>query len=172
MKTQRDKILLLILVATLFVVGNYFGYRWLAKKEADLKLIEANLKADEAEGKVALLQANTWAQRKEWITAHQPTMGDEGETKSDVLNHVLKGARDNKLEVLDQNLNDVQRGAAGTRVNVTVRVKGSTENLVKWLADLENPEEFYAVSTFSLKADQDQKSMVCALKIARYFKEK
>jgi len=170
MRTRNEKFLLLILAAILFLGGNFFGYRWLAKKEADLRLVEANLKADEAEGKVALLQANTAAQRKEWITAHQPKMGDEGETKSDVLNYVLKGARDNKLEVLDQNILDVQRGASGTRVNVSVKVKGAMQDLVKWLTALEKPEEFYAVSTFSLKADQDQKSMVCSLQIARYFK--
>jgi len=33
------------------------------------------------------------------------------------------------------------------------------------------PDQFYAVSSFALKADQDQKSMVCTLQIARYFKE-
>lgn len=170
MRTRNEKILLLVLAAIIFVGGNIFGYRWLAKKEADLKFVEANLKADEAEGKVALLQVNTWAQRKEWIAAHQPKMSDEGETKSDVLNHVLKGARENKLEVLEQNLNDVQRGASGARVKVSVKVKGSMQDLVKWLTALEKPEEFYAVSTFSLKADQDQKSMVCTLQIARYFK--
>ena len=170
MRTRNEKILLLILAAIAFVGGNYFGYQWLAKKETSLRLVEANLKADEAEGKVALLQANTWAQRKEWITAHQPKMGDEGETKSDVLNYVLKGARDNKLEVMEQNLNDVQRGASGTRVNVTVKVKGSMQDLAKWLTSLEKPADFYAVSKLSLKADQDQKSMVCSLEIARYFK--
>jgi hypothetical protein len=56
------------------------------------------------------------------------------------------------------------------RVNVSVKVKGSMEALVKWLTALEKPEQFYAISSFSLKADQDQKSMVCTLQIARYFK--
>jgi len=55
---------------------------------------------------------------------------------------------------------------------VTVKVKGSMEALCKWLTDLEKPDQFYAISSFSLKADQDQKSMVCALQVARYFKEK
>ena len=73
--------------------------------------------------------------------------------------------------VADQEIvNDVQHGAAGTRVNVSIKVKGSMQDLVKWLTDLQKPDQFYAVSLFSLKADQDQKSMVCTLQIARYFK--
>jgi phosphoenolpyruvate-protein kinase (PTS system EI component) len=170
MRTRNEKILLAILAVILFVAGNLFGYRWIAKRESDLRVTEATLKADQVEAKVALLQSNTWAQRKEWIASNQPKMGDEGETKAAVLEHVLKGARDNKLEILEQNLNDLQQGAAGTRVNVSVKVKGSMQDLVKWLTALEKPEEFYAVSTFSLKADQDQKSMVCSVQIARYFK--
>ena len=49
-------------------------------------------------------------------------MTDEGDAKAQVLEYVLKGARDNKLEIIDQSLNDVQHGAAGTRVNVSVGV--------------------------------------------------
>lgn len=172
MRTGNEKFLLMILAAIVFVSGNFFGYQWLAKKQAALNLAEKQLKADQAEAMVTLKQSDMWAQRKLWIHDHEPTIGDEGETKAQVLEHVLKGARDNKLEIQDQSLNDVTHGAAGTRINVSVKVKGSMQDMVKWLTALEKPEEFYAVSSFSLKADQDQKSMVCFLKIARYFKEK
>ncbi len=73
---------------------------------------------------------------------------------------------------MEQSLSDkVQHGSAGTRVNVAIKVKGSMEGLCQWLSDLQQPAHFYAVTLFSLKADQDQKSMVCTLQLARYFKE-
>ena len=171
MRTKNEKILLLALAAVAFFVLNFFGYNWLVKQQTTLNLAEKQLKADQAEAKVNLLQSDTWAKRKLWIQDHEPSMGDEGETKGQVLEHVTKGAKDNKLEIQEQNLNDVQHGAAGTRINVSVKVKGSMQDIVKWLTALEKPEEFYAVSSLSLKADQDQKSMVCSLKIARYFKQ-
>jgi hypothetical protein len=55
---------------------------------------------------------------------------------------------------------------------VSVKVKGSMEALVTWLTGLQKPEQFFAISLFSLRADEDQKSMVCTLQIARYFKDK
>ena len=170
MRTKNEKLLLIVLAAIVFVGLNYFGYRWLAQKQSSLKMEEAELRADEAEAKLSLQQTNTWAQRKEWIATHQPVMGDEGETKAAVLDHVKKGAQDNKLEILDQSLGEVERGAGGTRLNASIKVKGSMQDVCKWLTDLEKPEEFYAVSSFSLSADQDQKSMVCTVQIARYFK--
>jgi hypothetical protein len=170
--TKNEKFLLLILIAIAFLGGNYFGYRWLAQKQTSLGLSLAQLKADQAEAKVDLQESDLWAQRKAWVVEKQPAMTDEGDAKAQVLEDVLKGARDNKLEIQDQSLNDVQHGPAGTRVNVSVKVKGPMQALVKWLTALEKPEQFFAISSFSLKADQDQKSMVCTLQIARYFKNK
>jgi hypothetical protein len=169
--TKSEKKLLLVLLAIVFVGGNYFGYRWLAQRETSLKLTYAQLRADQAEARVDLLESDKYAQRTAWISAHEPPLGDEGEAKAQVLDYVLKGAGDNKLEVLERSVNDVERGPAGTCVNVSVKVKGSSEGLIKWLSDLQKPDQFYAVSSFSLIADQDQKSMVCRLQIARYFKE-
>jgi hypothetical protein len=170
--TKKEKVLLLILIAIAFLGGNYFGYRWLAQKQTSLEISLAQLKADQAEAKVDLQESDLWAQRKAWIGSQQPAMTDEGDAKAQVLEDVLKAARNDKLEIMDQSLNDVRHGPAGTRVNVSVKVKGSMEALVKWLTVIEKPEQFFAISSFSLKADQDQKSMVCTLQIARYFKNK
>jgi hypothetical protein len=169
--TKSEKTLLWILAAIIFAGGNYFGYRWLAQKQSNLQLAYAQLKADQAEAKVDLLESDLWAQRTAWIRDHEPALGDEGETHAAVLAYVKKGVDDNKLVVIEQSLNDVEHGAAGARMNVSIKVKGSMQDLCKWLADLQKPDQFYAITSFALKADQDQKSMVCTLQIARYFKE-
>jgi len=170
MKTKNEKILLVFLITILFVTGNFYGYRWLAQKQEALNLTYAQMRADNADAQVDLLKKDLWAQRKAWIKDHEPVSTEEGDTKAQVLEHVSKGAHDNKLEILEQSLNDVQQGPAGTRVNVTLKIKGPMEGLCHWLADLQKPESFYAVSKLSLKADQDQKSMICTVQLARYFK--
>jgi hypothetical protein len=170
--TRNERRLLGVLAVIVFGMGNYFGYSWLAKRQASLHSESLQLEADQAEAKIDLQQADAWGKVQGWIRTHEPVAGDEGGDKAQVLEYVLKGARDNKLEILEQSLNDAQHGAAGTCITITVQVKGSMEGLVKWLAGLQKPEQFYAISSFSLKADQDQKSMVCTLQVARYFKDK
>ena len=170
--SKNEKFLLSILAAIVFVSGNYFGYRWLSQKQSSLQLDYVQLQADQAEAKVDLLESATWAQRKAWIHDHEPPLGDEGAAKAQVLDFVEKGIRDNKLDLMDQQiLDEVEHGAGGTRINVSVKVKGSMQALVKWLTDLQQPDQFYAVSFKDLKADEDAKSMVCTLQISRYFKE-
>jgi len=149
-RTKNEKVLLAILAAIVFVSGNVFSYRWLAQKQSSLQLAYAQLRADQAEAKIDLQESDLWAQRKAWVSDHEPPLGDEGDAKAQVLEYVLKGAR----------------------VNVSVKVKGPMQGLCKWLTDLQKPDQFYAISSFSLKADQDLKSMVCTLQIARYFKNK
>jgi hypothetical protein len=169
-QTKNEKLLLALLAAIVVLGGSFFGYRWIAAKQASLQMTYAGLLADQREAQVDLQQSDLWTQRKTWIHDHEPTLGDEGETKAQVLAFVLKGARAHKLEIVEQNLSDVQQGPGGTRVNVSVTVKGAMESLTEWLTELQKPDQFYAVSLFSLKADQDQKSMVCRLQLARYFK--
>jgi len=170
--SKSEARLLGLLAAIVFVGGNFFGYEWLAKKQASLQHTAAELRADQADEKVDLVDAGLWEKRKTWIRMHEPVLGDEGDAKAQTLETVLKGARDNKLDILEQNINDVQHGAAGTQINVTVKVKGSMESLARWLAPFQTPDQFYSIPLFSLKADEDQKSMVCTLQIARYFKDK
>ena len=169
-QTNNEKILLLILAAIVLLGGTFYGYRWLAQKQSKLEMTYAGLRADQAEAQVDLQQSDLWAQRKAWIQSHEPPLGEEGDAKAQVLAYVLKGARDHKLEIVEQSLNDVQYGPAGTRINVSVKVKGPMQDLCQWLTELQQPDQFYAVSLFSLKADEDQKSMVCTLQLARYFR--
>jgi hypothetical protein len=172
MRTNNEKRLLLLLLLIAFLGGNYYGYLWLAKKQTSLQLDYAQLRADQAEAKVDLQESDLWAQRLAWIHDHEPPITDEGQDHAVLLAYVKKGADVNKLDVQDQSLKDIQHGAAGTRMDVSIKVKGSMQDICKWLTDLQKPDQFYAISNFSLNADQDQKSMVCSLQISRYFKDK
>ena len=168
---SSEKTLLAVLGLVIFGGVLFFGHKALSQRQQALDLSREGLKADQAEALVDLQSKDLWIQRQRWIQDHEPSMGEEGDTRAQVLNTVVNGARDHHLEILEQDPGDVQHGPGGARVNVSVKVKGSMEGLCRWLAELQKPESFYALSLFSLKADQDEKSMVCTLQIARYFKE-
>lgn len=170
MRTRNEKLLLGVLLLILFGGANFYAYQWFSKRQSALMLEAAQLRADKAEDMLDLQKQDLWVQRKAWIQGHQPVAGESGDAGAQVLQFVLKGARDHQLEILEQSLSDAQNVAGSMRVNVAVKVKGSMEGISRWLADLQKPSEFFAVPFFSIKADPDQKSMVLSLQIARYFK--
>ncbi len=55
--TSNEKRLIWILLAFLFVSGNYYGYRWLAQRQSSLQLRLAGMKADQAEATVDLSES-------------------------------------------------------------------------------------------------------------------
>jgi hypothetical protein len=172
MRTKNEKRLLVVLFLVVFAMANFYGYKWFAQKQALLVLTEKKLRADKAEAEVALKKQDIWAQRKAWIAQHEPSLGGkDGNAKAaEVLETIRKEILDKHLEVLDQSPNETQQTPAGARVNISIKIKGPMKGICEWLADLQKPENFYAVTRFSLKADQDQKSMICSLELAQYFK--
>ncbi len=170
MKTRNEKVLLLVLLAIVFAAANFYGYDWLSRQQHALSMRAAELRADQAEAEVDLQKQALWFKRATWIEQNQPPLGNEGDTKAQVLESALKGARAEHLEILEQDLGDVEHGAGGARVTVELKVKGPMDALCRWLTELQKPAGFYAVAKLSLQADQDQKSMVCAVELARYFK--
>jgi hypothetical protein len=169
--TDSEKFLLGVLALVILGGGMFFAYKALNQRQLAFNLERASLKADQAEAEVDLQQMPLWAQRQAWIKDHEPPFGEEGDTRAQVLNFVVKGARDHHLEIQDQNLGDVQHGTGGAKVSAEVKVKGGMEALCRWLAELQKPASFYAIDLCSLKADQDMKSMVCTLRVSRYFRE-
>jgi len=169
--TKSEKFLLGVLGCVILGGLLFFGLKALNQKQRSADLERASLRADNEEAAADLQQEQLWTKRVQWIRDHQPVAAEEGDARASVLSSVVKGARDHHLEVQEQNLGEVQHGPGGAKVQSEVRVKGSMEGLCRWLAELQKPESFYAVDLFSLKADQDQKSMVCTLHISRYFRE-
>ena len=170
--TKSEKFLLGVLGLVLAGGVLFYGGKALLQKQSVLDLERASLRADQAEARIDLEQAPLWSQRQHWIGAHEPVLGDEGDTRARVLGDVKQSALDHKLEILEQNLGDARHGAGGVKIDAEIKLKGSMESLCRWLADLQQPESFYAVDKFSLKADDDQKSIDCTLQVARFFREK
>jgi hypothetical protein len=169
--TNSEKFLLGLL--GLVVVGGalYFGGSALLERQQALDHQRRSLQADQLEAMADLQTQSGWEARRAWLRDHQPALTNEGDAGAEVLNFVVKGARDHHLEVEEQNLGAVQHGPGGTRIGAEIKIKGGMEPLCRWIADLQQPQNFYAVDFFSLKADPDQKSVICELHISRYFRE-
>lgn len=171
MKTKSEMALLVILVVIALLIGNYFGYTWYAKQISALTLTEKRLKGDIADAEFDLRNKADLEKKKAWIEAHEPPLGERDITSAQVLDDVKKGTTEQHLEIMEQNLKGTENRPGGTRVNVHLKLKGSMQGICKWLADLQKPEDFYAVTELTMLADQDQKSIICTMELARYFKE-
>jgi hypothetical protein len=54
-------------------------------------------------------------------------------------------------------------------VGVKLKLSGNLENVVKWLAELQQPEKFQAVTNFSLKSEEQPPKVSLELDVARWY---
>jgi hypothetical protein len=170
--TRSEKFLLGILGLVAVGGGLYFGGSALLDRQLALEHQRRLLHADQLEAMVDLQAQPEGEARRSWLRAHQPVLINEGDAGAQVLSFLVKGARDHHLEVETENPGAVQHGPGGVRIGAEIKLKGGMESLCRWLAELQQPQSFYAVDFFSLQADPDQKSVICEVHISRYFQEK
>jgi hypothetical protein len=168
--TENEKKLLFVLTAIVVGSGCVYGYKWITQQQTVQQATLSELQADQAAAQVDLQDSDLYAKRKAWIDANEPMLTDEGTAKAQLQAYIQKGARDHKLEIIEQNLNDSEPGPAGLRINASVKVKGPMEGLAEWLTEFQKPDQFYAVTSCTLNADPDMKSMICTLQLARFYK--
>ena len=173
MRTPTNSEKFLLGVLALIAVGGavFFGGSALLDHQRLLERQEKSLHADQLEAMVDLQEEPLWTKRAQWLAAHQPAVGDAGTTQAEMLHVIVQGARDHHLEIADQNLGPLTHGPGGARVSAALKIKGSMEALSRWLAELQQPSQLYAVDSFSLKADADEKSVICELHLSRYYRE-
>jgi hypothetical protein len=170
--TRSEQFLLGILGLVLVGGALYFGGSALLDRQQALDHQRRLLHADQLESMADLQMKPLWDSRRAWLRDHQPALTNEGDTSAQVLDFLVKGARDHHLEVETENPGEVRHGPGGARIAAEIKIKGGMEALCRWLADLQQPQNFYAVDFFSLKADPDQKSVICEVHISRFFQEK
>ena len=169
--TPSEKLLLIILGVIVFGGVNFFGYRTLSQKSTALTTEKAQLRADQAEARVSLIQQATWKERSAWVQQHEPTSSNEGDAKAETLQSVLSAARGNGLKIEEQSLNETLPDPNGFRVEISLTLKGPMQSMTQWLSTLQDPASFYGVPYLSMKADSEQKTMICSLRIYRYFRK-
>lgn len=152
-----------VLLAIVFSVVYY-----LRTREA-IELRIQTLQDELAESEIWLEERDLWERRREWVRAEMPTLPGDGSAASSLLQDMQDSASANGLEIASQSLTEPVDSSLFTEYSVRLKVQGTLEQLVKWLADVQSPDNFHAITAFNLKSDKEPPAVVCELQITRYY---
>jgi hypothetical protein len=170
---QRERILLGIVVAGLFVLLNVVLIRFVIGQRARLR---EQLAASRA--KIEMLHKresdrDLWARRDAWLTAKLPVLGDP-----DVANKAL---REFILDVAKNHTVTLEAPAPGvpttqpnyTSLSVRLEAKAPWQSMFDFLFELQGPENFIAIENCELKVNREDKTQLRAsLTVAKWFAPK
>ena len=170
--TKSEKRLSIILVIALFATANFYGLSYLFDLMSESSQNVAELRNQEHSNDIWLKEKDLWLNRKKWIDATQPRIRPNQVPQSELLESVTKSAKAGQLEIQEQSFGENLSTPNYQAVTVRLKLTGALENVIKWLVQVQQPELFQAVTSFSLKSANDPPTVSLELEIARWYAPK
>ena len=167
--TFRERRLVGFLGLAVFLAANLFGLRWLKQRRGDLARELVQLRIKHRESRAWLDQRELWQPRQQWLDQHQPRLSGPDQETGVFLGQLQQGARDHGVVIAEQRLADPLKGPAGQGISVELEVHGPLEAMTRWLASLQGPESFQAITRLTLKSDAEPPKVICTLTLVRWY---
>jgi hypothetical protein len=160
--TKSEKRLSTILLVALFATANFYGLSYLFDLMSSYSRDVSDLRNQEHSNEIWLREKDLWLNRQHWISATQPR----------ILESVINIAKANQLEIQEQSFGEILSTPNYQAVTVRLKLSGALQNVIKWLVQIQQPELFQAVTSFSLKSANDPPTVSLELEIARWYAPK
>jgi len=168
--TKLEKTLIIALIGTVFILANLFGVSALMRQRRALQLDSITIKGEQAEAELWLAQKPKWLARKAWLDKSQPAASQPEAAQSTFFEELQKSARSRDLAIDEQGFGEVSETPHFKAVAVRMRVTGTLENTTRWLAAIQQPALFQAITSFSLKSEKEPPQVNVELQIAKYYR--
>jgi hypothetical protein len=170
--TKGEKRLSVILIIAVFVMANFYGlstlYDLTSASSRDLSDLRGQMNAND----LWLREKDLWLQRKQWIEKTQPRIQSDQVPQSELLQSVTASAKANQLAIQEQSFGEIRSTSNYQSVSVRFKLSGALQNVIKWLVQIQQPELFQAITSFSLKSESEPPTVSLELEIARLYAPK
>jgi len=167
--TKSEKRLTLILCIAVFAMANFYGLSYLMDLHSSLSKDLGDLRGEERTNEVWLKEKSLWLQRKQWIDRNQPRIRSSQVPQSELLQSLTSTAAANHLEIQEQGFGANSSTQSYQSVAVRLKLSGSLQDVIKWLVQIQQPELFQAVTSFSLKSANEPPTVSLELEVARWY---
>jgi hypothetical protein len=161
--------LLVIFGLAVFVMANFYGLSFLLDTESEVTRQLSEVQANAKTNQIWLREKQFWLTRKQWIERQQPRVAAGQVPQSELLQAMTASAQANQLVIQEQSFAELKNTPSYQSVAVKLKLSGNLENVVKWLAEIQQPEKFQAVTNFSLKSEEPPPKVSLELEVARWY---
>jgi hypothetical protein len=150
-------------------MGNFYGLSYLLDLHASLSKDLADLRSEDHTNQIWLKERNLWLNRKQWIEKTQPRIRSNQVPQSELLQSLTSTASADHLEIQEQSFGENRSTPSYQSVSVRLKLSGSLQDVIRWLVQIQQPELFQAVTSFSLKSANEPPSVSLELEVARWY---
>lgn len=168
----NEQRLLALFLGAMFIIATLVGFSFFKKLNASSARQLADLKNQKFEASFWIDEHDLWLQRRVWLDEKQPVQPSGGAANSALLEYLQKSAAARNITILDQSLPEPTDSPYFREVSVKLRVNGKLDSLTPWLAEIQAPDLFQAITSFNIRSDKEPPAVICDLQIARWYAPK
>jgi hypothetical protein len=165
--TKKEKQYFIILLGMAFVFLNLLGFTYYTKNQQNLQDTLNSNRLKRVDAQAFLNEEKLWKQRKEWLQANQPKFSSPGDAQSTLKDKVLKSAQSNHITISNPQQLMTEKGENPLfeeAILQEIKATGTLESLIRWLTELQQPEQFISITSLSLHSTADPNIVECELK--------
>ncbi|MCB1225368.1 MAG: hypothetical protein KDK99_06120 [Verrucomicrobiales bacterium] len=168
--TARERTLGLAFAGVLLAGGAFLGGMLLSQWKARVDAGEYDLELRAAEAEILLDQEQLWKQRRQWVTSELPVYTKGPDAELYLLELLEKSPSKFGVEVFErQPMEGVDQGDL-VSARVSVKGRGEFQDVMKWLYELQHPDQFIAIPAFNLSPNEEETSMInVSLVVEKWF---
>jgi hypothetical protein len=168
--SEREKKLVILFSVGIFLVLNYFGYKFYldqkARTSGDLRRAQTEL----AKAKDYQSKSSTVGDEMQWLDDHLPQPKAGPNVQTELMNYVENQAASNGLTVKKRTPFQAVEGARFNRAKAIFTVNGMEENLYRWLDRIQAPEQLRAVTHLNLIPQRDDDTKIeCTVTVDQWY---
>ena len=167
--TKSEKRLSGFLIVAVFAMANFYGLGYLLDLRSTIFQEVSDLQSQAHGNDIWLKEKDLWLDRKRWIDAVQPRIRPNQVPQSELLESLTTSAKANQLEIQEQSFGENKPTPNYQSVAVRLKLGGTLQNVIKWLVQIQQPELFQAVASFSLKSANEPPTVSLELEVARWY---
>ena len=158
--TGREKILAFAVGGIAIFVLNAIFLNYLIKQHT---LIRGEIDTRNREWEsmqVVFKERELWQQREAWITENQPKLTNENSAGVQLLDFAKDTARKHSVTMENPVIGVLERDPAHRGVPVSFETKSSWPSLIKFLAEIQQPEQFIVFDTANIQIEPTDPTMI------------
>lgn len=167
--THRERRLAILFGLAVFILLNLMLLVFLKRHRADAERELATLESRKEQADMLMLDPHYWDSRADWLEQNRPVFALSGDAQTELLETLQSTPREHGLEATPPIIDDPRSYGTFEEVSATVKVTGDIRNVVAWLAQIQQPGKFNAVTNVTVQSDKDAPRVVCEVRVAKWF---
>jgi len=169
MSNKREKFLLTVFLAALLIVGGALAWKWLSSDLKTRRDLLARKEAELVELRRWIGEKSIWENREGWMKAHPMPLYHKQRSEAEFVQTIQASLAKFGLQTVDQRIQETRESSVFVEVPVDLTLDATLEQLIRWLYDVQRPDNFRVISQIRLRSTGDSAKIRAEISLFQIF---